>query len=178
MGKTRTPEEKDAFIAKVVKWGKRAGAVIGALGALLTPMIVMWLQVDDARDKTLEVKKQQDIGYEKMVMPALKALQVSASEEQEWASEINVYLDTLDAERDEMADRMLRLETIIEMKYPHIHPPEVPAIAGIPEPEPWHRAMGLTEDPNQPLRRVKAAKKRPTVKLYDSLETAQQQLAD
>lgn len=179
MGKVRTQRERDVFIARVVKWSKRIGAVLGAAGALLTPMIVMWLQVADARDQTSKVKKQQDVGYEMMVMPALKELQLKAGEEQEWAGAINKYLDDLDNERGELHDRILRLETIIEMKYPHIHPPEAPEAVAATEPsEPWHRAMGLTEDPDQPERKAKASKGRPAVKLYDDLATAQQQLAE
>ena len=182
MGKARTPEEKDVFIASVVKWAKRIGAVLGAAGALLTPMIVMWLQVADANKQskaakiqTVEVKKQQDVGFEKMVLPALKELREAAAEGNEWADEINDYLDELDAERHDLEHRLLVLETKFLMKHGDIRV-EVPEDDyPIGPPMSFHGSHAMS---NLPERKTKAPKSASTVKLYDNLATAQQQLAD
>jgi hypothetical protein len=175
MGK-RTPEEKDVFITNVVKWTKRAGAVLGALGALLGPMVVMWLQVadankqsGDAKKKTVEVKAQQDIGYEKMVMPALEALQKGSEEEQEWADDINAYLEEHEEDTHDLEHRIVRLEAMVEVFSMRLGNPRIREPASVAE---------LEHDEPLPFQKARKTANRPKVKIYKDLQTAQQQLAD
>lgn len=174
MGKARTREEKDVFITKVLKWGKRAGAVLGTLGALLTPMIVMWLQVADANKqsnaakvKTVEVKKQQDIGYEKMVMPALEALQKGSEEEQEWADDINDYLEDHEEETHELEHRIVRLEAMVEVFSMRLGNPRVREPASVAE---------VDHDEPLPFQKARETADKPKVKIYKDLQTAQKML--
>lgn len=176
MGEPKTREEKDAFIAKVVKWSKRAGAVLGAAGALLTPMIVMWLQVADAKRqskdaaaRTTQVKKQQDIGYEKMVMPALEELQRGSAEERAWADDINQYLDDHEDYTRELEGRVIRLEAVVEVFSMRLGNPRVREPASMQPAKP---------EEDLPFTKERSTADKPKVKIYKDLDTAQKMLTD
>lgn len=156
-----TPEELEIRAATVRRWKTRGAAAV----AVLTPLVVMWMQVSDAKDKADHTDDKAESGYQ-VVVKAVEELQGIASKSSDWSKAIDKVVLELQERNKSLEARTIRLEAYVEM---------LTARSGVPR--------GLADnarfqDPEAYVRdytkTAKAPESTPTAEVPPDLDTAQQ----
>lgn len=167
MGGQYALEMEDTVKRKLKKWLGWGSTVSGGLAAIILPMYLLYADIrDDARQRSNEVEEKQDIGYEKVVMPALKELQDLVGKASAWADETDDELRAIEKENKILREKLIKLEAYVDVLYrrqgsPRVRVPDPPPNLVAAKPEPKHKKPA----------------EMPKAKLYDDLNTAQQVLA-
>ena len=150
-------------LKKVLGWG---ATVSGSLSAILLPMYLLYADIrDDSRERSAEVEERQDVGYEQVVMPALKELQDLMVEAGSWAEDTDEELRAIEEENRLLREKLIKLEAYVDVLYRRQGRPRVE----LPDPPPNFAAAK-----SDPIRKPTASK--PKAKLYEDLDTAQKAL--
>jgi hypothetical protein len=105
---------------KILKW---AGIISTGLATMLTPLVVMYVEV---KPQVEEAKSNVDDGYEAIV-PAIVEIQEILSEATAWADDTDDELHEMIADHDSMERRLTRCETYIEVLSLRSGNPRAPA---------------------------------------------------
>jgi len=126
----------DEIIKKTKTWVKVIGIISGGILTIMTPLIVMYVEVKPKVDKAQDSAED---GYEAIV-PAIVEIQTILDEATDWAEGIDIDFDEMQARQDEVEDRLIRCEEYMEMVSNLSNHRNLPPI------EPRHTLSG-TEDP-------------------------------
>jgi hypothetical protein len=105
---------------RILKW---AGIISTGLATVLTPLIVMYVEVKPSVE---EAKADVSTGYEAIV-PAIVEIQGILSEATAWADDTDDELRELEADRDSMDERLIRCEAYIDILSSRRNFPSAPA---------------------------------------------------
>lgn len=103
--------EEDRVLNKTKKFFKWGGIVSGGLVAMLTPLIVMYVEVKPQVD---EATANAEGGYEAIV-PAVMEIQSILNESKEWAEDTDAELRSVISGQKEIEKRLARCEAYIDL---------------------------------------------------------------
>lgn len=121
---------------KIKKWGAIGGAAATALTSILTPLLIMYLDVKpDMEGKTIEAKQKAETGYE-AVVPALIEMQDILNDAREWAEDTDKELNDLIKAHRELEKKVVYCEAYMEAIGDRRGVPEPPEpVSSAPEPD-------------------------------------------
>jgi len=129
----------DEIIYKTKRWVKIISIVSGGLMAILTPMIVMYVEV---KPQVIKAQKGAESGYEAIV-PAIIEIQGILNDSTDWAKDVDLNINQMRTSQNEINNRLIRCETYMEMLSNRrgTRPIPVPPVPSPPEP------MAITGEP-------------------------------
>jgi hypothetical protein len=106
--------EEDEIIKKTRTWVKVGGIISGGLVTILTPLIIMYVEIKPQVDEAKTGAESSIDG----IIPAIVEMQSILDDNGEWASEVNedldIALNSVD-EMNEMDKRLIRCETYMDL---------------------------------------------------------------
>lgn len=121
---------------KIKKWGTIGGAVATALASILTPLLIMYLDIKpDIEGEAIEAKQEAETGYE-AVVPALIEMQDILNDAKEWAEDTDKELHQLIKAQRELEKKVVYCEAYMEAIGQRRGMPRPPAPVSVaPEPD-------------------------------------------
>jgi len=105
---------------RIFKW---LGIISTGLATVLTPLIIMYVEVKPEVD---EAKEEAESGYE-AVVPAIVEIQSILNDAKAWAEDTDVELRTIEADQKSMEKRLSRCEAYIDVLSTSRRFPRAPA---------------------------------------------------
>lgn len=115
-------DKEDEMIKKTSTWIKVGGIISGGLVTILTPLIIMYVEVKPQVDEAQAGAESSIEG----IIPAIIEIQDILNSNNEWAGEINEDLDGVMAGHTDMDKRLIRCEAYMDILARNDRFPEAP----------------------------------------------------
>lgn len=121
-------EISDKKWLRLPPWGKKVlivAGIVGPLGTAVTASVSTYYKVKAAKSQAADAKKKTTDSY-KSLAPVLKEVKEILNEGMAFVNELDEVVAGLEKENDNFRDRIVRLETYIEILSKNHNNPELP----------------------------------------------------